>query len=93
MANSEKCVCCGAVIPEGRQVCPNCEAKRVVLKPCPFCGGKAKIVTNGEIPKSKYYFVDVLCEDMNCRGCSSCLEYKTKRQAISAWNRRAEDGK
>lgn len=19
------CVCCGAVIPEGRQVCPNCE--------------------------------------------------------------------
>ena len=21
------CVCCGAVIPEGRQVCPNCESK------------------------------------------------------------------
>lgn len=21
------CVCCGAVIPEGRQVCPNCEAR------------------------------------------------------------------
>ena len=20
----DKCVCCGAVIPEGRQVCPNC---------------------------------------------------------------------
>lgn len=25
-----KCVCCGAVIPEGRQVCPNCEATKVV---------------------------------------------------------------
>ena len=23
--NTEKCVCCGAVIPEGRQVCPSCE--------------------------------------------------------------------
>ncbi len=22
-----KCVCCGAIIPEGRQVCPNCESK------------------------------------------------------------------
>ncbi len=23
-----KCVCCGAIIPEGRQVCPNCEKHR-----------------------------------------------------------------
>lgn len=23
--NEERCVCCGAVIPEGRQVCPRCE--------------------------------------------------------------------
>lgn len=22
----DRCVCCGAIIPEGRQVCPNCEA-------------------------------------------------------------------
>ena len=21
-----RCVCCGEIIPEGRQVCPNCEA-------------------------------------------------------------------
>lgn len=21
----EICVCCGAIIPEGRQICPNCE--------------------------------------------------------------------
>lgn len=25
MMNSEICVCCGAEIPEGRQVCPSCE--------------------------------------------------------------------
>ncbi len=23
--NAEHCVCCGAIIPEGRQICPNCE--------------------------------------------------------------------
>ena len=22
---AERCVCCGEIIPEGRQVCPNCE--------------------------------------------------------------------
>ena len=26
--NAEKCVCCGAVIPEGRQVCPSCEKSK-----------------------------------------------------------------
>ena len=25
--NAERCVCCGAIIPEGRQVCPNCWAE------------------------------------------------------------------
>lgn len=24
-AQAEKCVCCGEIIPEGRQVCPACE--------------------------------------------------------------------
>lgn len=60
------------------------------LKPCPFCGGKARIVENGEPETSKYYFVDVLCTNMVCRGCSSCLESRTKKQAIAAWNIRAE---
>lgn len=22
----DRCICCGEVIPEGRMVCPNCEA-------------------------------------------------------------------
>lgn len=25
--SAESCVCCGRIIPEGRQVCPNCERK------------------------------------------------------------------
>ena len=28
MASEERCVCCGAIIPEGRQVCDNCMAER-----------------------------------------------------------------
>ena len=26
--NAERCVCCGAIIPEGRQVCPICETRK-----------------------------------------------------------------
>lgn len=26
-STAERCVCCGAVIPEGRQVCPQCESR------------------------------------------------------------------
>lgn len=40
----DRCVCCGEIIPEGRQICPICEKgtkKMAELKPCPFCGGKA----------------------------------------------------
>ena len=25
MADADRCVCCGEIIPEGRQVCPQCE--------------------------------------------------------------------
>lgn len=25
--SEDRCVCCGAVIPEGRMVCPQCEGK------------------------------------------------------------------
>ena len=24
----DRCICCGAVIPEGRQICPQCEVKK-----------------------------------------------------------------
>lgn len=32
----DKCVCCGAYVPEGRQVCLNCENR--VRRKCPYCG-------------------------------------------------------
>ena len=30
MADADRCVCCDAIIPEGRQVCPQCERKRYI---------------------------------------------------------------
>ncbi len=35
MAQEEKCVFCDAVIPEGRQVCPNCE--KMQFRECTEC--------------------------------------------------------
>lgn len=38
----DRCVCCGEIIPEGRQVCPICEKKAASVKPkrntCIYCG-------------------------------------------------------
>lgn len=51
------------------------------LKPCPFCGGKA-IVT--EIPINSYITV--------CTNCSSNMAiYRSKQEAIEAWNNRADE--
>lgn len=30
--SENRCVCCGAIIPEGRQVCPRCEARAGILE-------------------------------------------------------------
>lgn len=30
----DRCICCGEIIPEGRQVCPVCEAKEEAKSPC-----------------------------------------------------------
>jgi hypothetical protein len=35
---AERCVCCGEIIPEGRQVCPNCEKKAKERDAIDFCG-------------------------------------------------------
>ena len=91
----DRCVCCGAVIPEGRQVCLICDKKiygngtggTAELKSCPFCGGKAKLE---HLSKSSV----VYCRD--CRASTKAVEYSPEyasdEKAIEAWNRRAEDG-
>ena len=49
--------------------------------PCPFCG---------EYPEVSYAdeYVEISCENMECKIASMTLEDKRLQQAIDAWNRR-----
>ena len=53
------------------------------IKPCPFCGGKAKII---EIDVESF---DVKCEDVNCylEGGADWT-FDTRQEAIDKWNKR-----
>ena len=55
------------------------------LKPCPFCGGKARWVYRKP-------FGVVACKECGARPYLHCDEYEemdSKNRAIEAWNRRA----
>jgi len=54
------------------------------LKPCPFCGGEAEVLT-AESMNGGYLF-GVMCNDCRSRGDV----YDTEAEAIAAWNIRAE---
>jgi len=56
-------------------------AKRDELKRCPFCGGEAHAYMNN--------FWWVACEKAN-HGCVTMGAFLSKKEAIDAWNRRAE---
>ena len=55
------------------------------LKPCPFCGGEAEYRPVGEFSEKNGY---VRCKNF----CCEQYGYSPKKEAIEAWNRRAEDG-
>ena len=57
------------------------------LKPCPFCGGEA--AEDEEDQRFTRYPYYVECH--NCGARSD--EWKTKKEAIDAWNRRVECSK
>lgn len=60
------------------------------LKPCPFCGGKAKLETCLEREYNSlidYYFIR--CTSCGCRTGTYPPEYM--HEAAERWNRRAED--
>lgn len=37
MEMPERCICCGEIIPEGRQVCPSCESGRKIANESENC--------------------------------------------------------
>ena len=70
------------------------------LKPCPFCGGEAKLADNefGEpVFDNNLAQVDFMYSApdafwVECKDCFAMSgSYNTEEEAIEAWNRRAED--
>lgn len=59
----------------------------IKLKPCPFCGGEAKIIVSGGCD-GEDCLVWVCCDEC---GAESALLDSTE-EATAAWNRRAEHG-
>jgi hypothetical protein len=62
------------------------------LKPCPFCGGEAKLATKAMGHGALGAFV--YCEDCCCESKSFPVraDWCANEMAANAWNRRAEDG-
>ena len=60
------------------------------LKPCPFCGGEARLTYSTDNHHQPY----VTCDTPKCPGCNGYQwHYHTEAEAIEAWNRRAERNK
>ena len=60
--------------------------KETELKPCPFCGSKAKFIEPKVVYVSEPYW-RVQCHECFARGAAS----KSKEGAKSLWNRRADN--
>ena len=58
------------------------------LKPCPFCGGKARLVS-GE-SKQKQGLSPLVWQVICTHGCVAMPLELSDHDAINAWNKRAE---
>lgn len=62
---------------------PNNQMRRDYLKPCPYCGGAAKLA---ELPLAQTW-CRVRCNDFFCGGTTWALD--SIEAARAAWNRRS----
>ena len=51
MADADRWVCCGEIVPEGRMVCPQCEDHEKIK--CSRCGNHSEFYTKGSF--TQYY--------------------------------------
>ncbi len=65
------------------------EPKDSEMKPCCKCGCEAELISSQTFAWCNIYWY-VICTNENCEE-KTMLKYDTKRDAISAWNRRANN--
>lgn len=86
-----RCVCCGEIVPEGRQVCPTCEARASAPKydPAEFFSAERKRMTNAMRIRamSDEEIAEWLAKITDCGEChvatSICLA--SEKLCASAW--------
>lgn len=68
----------------------------IKLKPCPFCGGEAHIVTGvEEFLMKKYPTVKVVCNKCNNQTANlmdTSFNAYVVKMVIDSWNKRVNDG-
>lgn len=72
--NSETCVCCGKPIPEGRQICIECDTK-AKHDGCSFCNGKKIQTPHISVSIKMAWNNKLLRVDSECK-CSNHLEMR-----------------
>lgn len=60
------------------------------LKPCPFCGGEARLVALETIGNGVTYFVKCAGNKSKCAGPIHTKYCDTEERAAETWNHRAE---
>lgn len=60
-----------------------------VLKPCPFCGGKANIAYNAK--RKSVYGGEVKGTCVYCTNCGVDIFHRSTDMTIQSWNRRVND--
>lgn len=69
--------------PGGKEI----TMEEIKLKPCPFCG------TSGQVQRSgKMWFVECANDTTSCPVNPWTGYFKNKYEAITVWNRRADNG-
>lgn len=60
----------------------------IKLKPCPFCGGKARLLSEMRFGKQKKVWF-VACGGLGCGVMPETIDADTPQEAAEIWNRRA----